>query len=393
MKKTVKVFPTLYKQGSKNEQQWVIEVFEDTEASCGRPDFEGDKEGVTNCLLPISGYTVRHGMVGGKQQEATTHIREGKNLGKANETSCLDQALSEAQSKWLKQCDKTYSTDRGGASQDRSPMLAHKYEDYKHQVNFPAEVQPKLDGVRCGAYKEGNAIVLKSRQGKEHVGLDHIRRELAEIFNDYENLQLDGELYVHGSEVNFQDLISLVKKDQEGSEQVQYHIYDVYGEGDFHTRFRDFCNDFAAISYNFKHVVIVPTHRVHNHEAIMDYHKHYTECGYEGVMLRHNGCKYTPGHRSRELLKVKLMQTEDFEIIGAKEGKGKREGLIGSFICAHNGRTFDSCPEGTDEQKREYWVNRDSYIGKKLTIRFFSWTDSEIPVPRFPVGVCVRDYE
>ena len=34
------------------------------------------------------------------------------------------------------------------------PMLAHKYADKQKHIKYPCFVQPKLDGVRCLAYKE-----------------------------------------------------------------------------------------------------------------------------------------------------------------------------------------------------------------------------------------------
>jgi hypothetical protein len=50
---------------------------------------------------------------------------------------------------------------------------------------------------------------------------------------------------------------------------------------------------------------------------------------------------------------------------------------------------------GTEAQREQYWIDFQAgkLTGKMLTVKFFEWTTSENPVPRFPVGVCVRDYE
>lgn len=92
-----------------------------------------------------------HGQVGGQLQTTDLLISKGKNIGKANETTPHEQALSEAESKWNKQLDKNYSTERGGASKALSPMLAHTYEDHKSKVTFPSHIQRKYDGCVSGS--------------------------------------------------------------------------------------------------------------------------------------------------------------------------------------------------------------------------------------------------
>jgi DNA ligase-1 len=48
-------------------------------------------------------------------------------------------------------------------------------------------------------------------------------------------------------------------------------------------------------------------------------------------------------------------------------------------------------PEGTLEVRRKFLEEKDRYIGKQLTVRFQNLT--ALGIPRFPVGVVVRDYE
>ena len=49
----------------------------------------------------------RWGQMGGKIQEVTDVISEGKNLGRSNETTNVGQAEAEAQAKWEKQLKET----------------------------------------------------------------------------------------------------------------------------------------------------------------------------------------------------------------------------------------------------------------------------------------------
>ena len=48
-------------------------------------------------------------------------------------------------------------------------------------------------------------------------------------------------------------------------------------------------------------------------------------------------------------------------------------------------------PQGTLAARRKMLADRSSLVGRKLTVRFQERTDAG--VPRFPVGVAVRDYE
>jgi DNA ligase-1 len=107
-------------------------------------------------------------------------------------------------------------------------MLAHKYNPDK--ADYPAYIQPKLDGVRCLFTKDG----AFSRAGNQFMNVEHIEYDLKPVFNRYPNLILDGELYNHGLKDDFNKIISLVKKKKptkddriEAAQQVQYHMYDV----------------------------------------------------------------------------------------------------------------------------------------------------------------------
>jgi len=107
-------------------------------------------------------------------------------------------------------------------------MLAHKYNEDK--ADYPAYIQPKLDGVRCLFTKDG----AFSRAGNQFMNVEHIEYDLKPVFNRYPNLILDGELYNHGLKDDFNKIISLVKKKKptkeeriEAAQKVQYQMYDV----------------------------------------------------------------------------------------------------------------------------------------------------------------------
>jgi len=76
--------------------------------------------------------------------------------------------------------------------------------------------------------------------------------------------------------------------------------------------------------------------------------------------------------------------------VDVKEGTGREKGTA-IWICKTGEQHFSVKPEGTLEKRREYLSEKEKYIGKQLTVRFQNLT--AIGVPRFPVGVVIRDYE
>ena len=119
--------------------------------------------------------------------------------------------------------------------------------------------------------------------------------------------------------------------------------------------------------------------------------------GYEGAMVRNKDGKYGLGKRSSDLQKVKSFLDGEYEIIGFEEGSGNDAGTV-IWQCRTAptsdypyGNDFMVRPRGTREQRREWYENGTQYIGRMLTVRYQELTDDGIP--RFPVGVAIRDYE
>lgn len=374
----IKTFPMLFKtSGTGKIQQWEIRVVRLT-------------EGINDLIIIETEY----GQVGGKLQIAQVEVEKGKNAGRANETDRLAQALNEARSKHAKQIDKGYSTSPS-TSRVLRPMLAHRYDEYPHKMTFPCYWQPKLDGLRCLAYRQGSDIVLESRRGKRFKVLRHIEEALGRVLRT--NEVLDGELYCHHTD--FQKIISAVKRDEpsEHSKLIEYHLYDIVRDDlEFSERWKRLA-DFSFICQNhadnFENcsIVLVKTELCKSAEDVFGFHKQAKANGYEGIMLRSFTGKYLIDKRSYDLLKVKEFHDAEFEIVDVEEGVGRMKGQA-IFVCkTESGTLFKSTPEGTDEMRAAYWDNRKHLIGRKLTVRYFEMTTSDNPVPRFPIGISVRE--
>ena len=132
---------------------------------------------------------------------------------------------------WQKKRDKKYRESLDEAKNEfiLLPMLAKDFEKRKKKVKYPVDVQPKLDGVRCLAFWKDDRVVLLSRGAKEYT-LPHIAKELTAILKECPTLVLDGEAYAHG--VGFQTSMSYIKRLQDDTVKIRYHVYDLLNLGD-----------------------------------------------------------------------------------------------------------------------------------------------------------------
>lgn len=359
--------PTLYKQKDANGaiEQWTI--------------MDGvDPNGAY--------YEVEFGQLDGKMQTKRNYV-VGKNIGKKNETSPAVQASLEAKARWKKQLDKGYGETPETSSLQVLPMLAKSYKDEKDKVTFPCYQQPKLDGVRCLSYMMAGEVYLISRKGKRFK-LPHIEEALKSVFiGIHKDWILDGELYCH--EANFQEMISWTKKQQENSLKMEYHVYDIV---DDKLSYGERWKKIRLVNGLAKGIKTVKTIQVFSHDAISQFHVEMVNAGFEGSMIRHGTNGYEIDKRSSSLLKVKDFITEEFEIVGAEENINS-PGQCSFILKTNKGHLFSCKPEGSVEVREQYWRDHKKFIGKLLTVKFFEWTDSKDSVPRFPVGICIRNYE
>lgn len=344
-----------------------------------------------------------YGEVGTNKPQYTkpTVFTKGKNIGKSNETTPLQQASQFAQRKWLDKRDKQgYSTSMN-VSPKVYPMLANPLKASQLKtLEFPASAQPKLDGVRCIAYWVDKQIKLFSRTGAEYTGLWQITRDIERIMNVYPNIVLDGELGSFPSEgdkpkMSFQETCGYVKrktKHPDDPEQsiIEFRVFDVFEQNNAQPWMKrlDMLSDIRELSLEY--VNVIETQQIMNTKEFMEYHKFNVSRGFEGTIYRKLSGVYRTKYRSKDLLKYKDMITEEYPIIGYQEGRGNDVGTV-IWTVDVNGKSTKVRPKGSREYRRELFENADHYMGKKLTVQYQELTDDGLP--RFPVGIVVRDYE
>jgi DNA ligase-1 len=274
-------------------------------------------------------------------------------------------------------------------------MLAHKYNEDK--ADYPAFIQPKLDGVRCLFTAKG----AFSRANNQFMNVDHIEQALKPFFAKNPTAILDGELYNHGLKDDFEKIISLVKKRKptdedrlEAAEMVEYHVYDVASMkiGGYATRL-NYLNSDVFKGFATWPIMQVDTKVAHDFDDAIKFHAKNLKLGYEGSIYRSWSGKYK-GTRSWDLMKFKDFHDTEATIVGYEIGKGKRQGTLGKFIMQDDEGVEFGCPPGKGYDYKDLanmLNNIHDYIGQRATFTYFQRTQAGSY--RHPHYKALRNYE
>jgi DNA ligase-1 len=351
---------------------------------------------------------VEHGVLGGVTS-VSKRLALPKNIGRANETTGPQQAQLEAQAMWQHKRDRKYSLTVEDAQEDLAlPMLALDLEKVIGKKGpkqkdpnslFPADLQRKFDGNRSKARwnEEGTAVLLESRSGKLWTATPHINAALEKIMP--KDAEFDGELYYHGW--TLQKITSRAKKAHDDTHLLQFWIYDmpVIGGADdlpWHQRNNNLEHQASLWGHeespSYGAIEWVETVTVFTYDEATALHDKWVQEGYEGAIIRRPDGVYDFGNRSRDLIKLKVFQDAEFQIIGFKAEEGQDEPLV-VWECKNdtNDLTFHTRPKGTHEDRAILYRTADSYVGEMLTVRFFNRTPDGLPF--LPIGHAVRPTE
>lgn len=244
-------------------------------------------------------------------------------------------------------------------------------------------VSPKLDGIRCIAIPQRDNYRLFSRNGRELYF-----PEISSVLNEYcgkTNLVFDGELM--GS--NWNDSMKISRKYNKDRSGLKYNIMDsIYliewesadssGDPVFkrYGRLLDILSSFTS-----DWIKLIPHIMMDNEDDILNFYSYCLNAGFEGVILKEFLSCY---EKRRTWLKIKPTETYDLTIVDCIEGTGKNENVLGSFAVNFNGIIVDVGSGISDDQRKEFWDDREKMLGKVIEIEADSVTkDGSLRFPRF----------
>ena len=343
---------------------------------------------------------VESGYVGGKIQAKPKLVTKGKNIGKANETTPFEQAVSQIESQWTAKRFENYEPHMldpdNYIPRLMLPQLAKGVG--KGKIVYPAYIQPKFNGICNLAELTRTAchdvVLHHSRGGHLFETLEHLDRWIDKINAPS---PVHGELYVHGW--SLQKIGSYTKKIKPDQNLLEYWLYDMAWLGVIFKERIDWLDGVLKLIHrNFPEcpVKMSPIAIVNNYAEAKAYQAQCVQDGYEGAMLKNANGMYMFQYNSNDLEKVKDYMDSEFEIIGGKEGTGTDVGCVVYRCITESGGEFDARPRGTVEDRKQMLIALPNDIGKMLTVRYAELLDDGIPLQ--PVGIpaeaeAVRDYE
>jgi len=392
-----------------------------------------------------------YGRLDGKQHKQFIHINSGKNIGKKNATTPLQQAIKEAKSMVKSKIKEGYRSisDLGGDLANNGdvifeeptgntlvpyktflelkvpklrldennfskPMLASKY---KGKMVLPCIVQRKINGVRAfisyrevpnaGLFDEGKQVIITSREGLVYR-IAHLEQWfLANIYDDatQHDIVFDGEIYIPNQEVT---TIGGSAKNPINPyhNQLKFICYDLAIP-----EMSNFDRDVLRYKLFIKHNILGDFHRTglgssvvvalgsipcHSQEDILMYTDAYIKEGFEGAILRDPNAEYGFGSRKIIMQKSKKFFDAEFElvdIIPTEKDVDKNGRPTCLFVCKNDttDATFNVTPYGYNkEEKADILLNKECYIGEQVTVKYYERTKNGLP---FHANGHLRNYE
>lgn len=334
-----------------------------------------------------------HGLKDGKMTFKTVEAK-GKNAGKANATTDAQQAVLEAEAKWVKQKKTGYflTEEEAMAFEPFTPMKAQSYNDHAIKIKYPCIMQPKLNGQRLMIDSKGNAW---SKQGEPLELPEHWKSgpylSVSAIAKNL--LGADGEVYA-GLEskggLSLQRIISAFRKPNEDTLKLKYYIYDIPTNVIQWKRFNE------LKGWNLKEegdgpIVMVPGVYVETEEQGNQLYMKWVTEGYEGAVYRNLDGEYEFGKRSYNLIKRKPRMDLEATVISVEIDRNGDGILLCQILEGeYKGNSFKCLMKKDSDSEINYrkYENAIKLVDKIITVEFEEFSDEGVCTK--PVGIGIR---
>ena len=281
-------------------------------------------------------------------------------------------------------------------------QLSNKYFDKPEVVEGKEFVlTTKIDGSRIIAMKEDGKVSFWTRQGQKYEGLVDLEQDLLNSPTD--NFVFDGEIVAVDTdkENTYKNTMKLSRTKDLEKHGLKMLVFDYMDIANFKaqkcpvmysTRRAQLSAIFDLNS--FKYFELLPMlYKGTDTSMITKILEEQVAKGEEGIMINICAAPYE-FKRTNNLLKVKKFQDTEVEIIGFEEGTNKLAGTLGAFVCKYKDNEVRVGSGLTDEDRAYFWANRDKFLGKFITVKYFETSvDSKTGLEslRFPIYIRVRE--
>lgn len=262
-------------------------------------------------------------------------------------------------------------------------------------INYPVMVEPKLDGFRVIAVKDGKDVKLYTRNGTVLETIPKIQNAIANLSVD--QVVLDGEAC--GKDWNESAAILSSRKNLKNDDAIVYNIFDCLSHSEWSTK--KTISSYAerrkmlqtCLEGSGDPLRVVPFGIVQNDEELYQNYLQSLGLGYEGVMVKDFASPYAFS-RTQAVLKLKPVATYEGVIVDCYNGHAgtKNEHIFGGFsIVLSNGVVTNVGSGFTQVQRSEFQMTQKAdWIGKIIEC------EGQPPLTvdgriRFPVFVRFRD--
>lgn len=258
-------------------------------------------------------------------------------------------------------------------------------------------VQYKIDGYRLNIHvSDSGEVTIRTRNGKFVTGYNDLEAEAAEKLP--RGYVYDGEIVAPElfdwisnnmksteSVVANRDLFSEVMShafSKEDNKQGIFNMFDMVPMKEWVSQKTTETLEIRTARIKeliepleLKHIMIVPTSRVYDKnnpqdrkEIVEQFHQ-FLSVGWEGLMIKNWDSVYE-FKRSKNLLKMKLMDNIDLVVTDVYEGTGKYAGMLGGVYVDFRGNQVGVGSGWSDEQRQYYWKHKNDIVGKTIEIAY-----------------------
>jgi DNA ligase-1 len=250
--------------------------------------------------------------------------------------------------------------------------------DTSSDIQFPAYLETKYDGVRCVTLYDHvtDNVQMFTRQGKP-IYFSRIADSIKKTFKNVGSFMLDGELEdMTGVRTNTSGIVnsnihSGYRDDHDIS--LKYTVFDIMSKGEFDT---ETCQDplskrktllSSLIDDSLANLQTAYTVLVNNIEEVLKINKEHIEKGLEGVIVKDPKEKYLY-KRSKSWAKFKAINSCTLVVTGVTEGTNKRIDKIGALVCqSQDGLVKVNVGSGLTDEDLEVFTNTPP-IGKFVEV-------------------------